>query len=55
MREFRVRRLYEVPNPEDGVRLLVDRLWPRGVSKEAAKMCGSKLADGFSARPEHGC
>ncbi|MER6466472.1 DUF488 domain-containing protein [Streptomyces sp. NPDC001288] len=32
----RVRRIYETPEPEDGVRVLVDRLWPRGVSKEDA-------------------
>ncbi|MEZ6043096.1 MAG: DUF488 family protein [Planctomycetaceae bacterium] len=38
MREFRVKRIYDAPSPEDGVRLLVDRLWPRGVSKEAARI-----------------
>ncbi|MFB7331047.1 DUF488 family protein [Streptomyces adustus] len=32
----RVRRVYETPQPEDGVRVLVDRLWPRGLSKDAA-------------------
>ncbi|MCG7209662.1 DUF488 domain-containing protein [Streptomyces arenae] len=32
----RVRRVYESPEPEDGLRVLVDRLWPRGVSKEDA-------------------
>ncbi len=32
----RVRRVYEDPVASDGVRVLVDRLWPRGVSKEAA-------------------
>ncbi|MHC3470033.1 DUF488 domain-containing protein [Streptomyces sp. 7R007] len=32
----RVRRVYEPPEPDDGVRVLVDRLWPRGVSKDAA-------------------
>ncbi|MEU7059497.1 DUF488 family protein [Streptomyces sp. NPDC046197] len=32
----RVRRIYEPPEPDDGVRVLVDRLWPRGVSKEDA-------------------
>ncbi|MCX5252358.1 DUF488 family protein [Streptomyces sp. NBC_00201] len=34
----RVRRVYEPPEPEDGVRVLVDRLWPRGLSKEAARV-----------------
>ncbi|MFG3660473.1 DUF488 domain-containing protein [Streptomyces sp. NPDC047706] len=32
----RVRRVQEPPEPEDGVRVLVDRLWPRGLTKEAA-------------------
>jgi uncharacterized protein YeaO (DUF488 family) len=32
----RVKRIYEPPEPADGYRLLVDRLWPRGVSREAA-------------------
>lgn len=34
----RVRRVHEPPEPADGVRVLVDRLWPRGVSKEAARV-----------------
>lgn len=34
----RVRRVYESPQPEDGVRVLVDRLWPRGLSKDAARV-----------------
>lgn len=38
MPEFRVRRIYDDPSPDDGVRLLVDRLWPRGVSKEDAQI-----------------
>ncbi|MGY6022906.1 DUF488 domain-containing protein [Streptomyces spinosirectus] len=32
----RVRRVYESPEADDGVRVLVDRLWPRGLSKDAA-------------------
>ncbi|MFF4258389.1 DUF488 domain-containing protein [Streptomyces sp. NPDC001663] len=32
----RIRRVYEPPEPDDGVRVLVDRLWPRGLSKDAA-------------------
>ena len=35
---FRVKRVYDDPSPEDGVRVLVDRLWPRGVSKERAQL-----------------
>ncbi|MCM3701459.1 DUF488 domain-containing protein [Paenibacillus macerans] len=31
-----VKRVYEAPAPGDGCRILVDRLWPRGVSKEQA-------------------
>ncbi|WP_328504468.1 DUF488 family protein [Streptomyces sp. NBC_00457] len=34
----RVRRVYDPPEPEDGVRVLVDRLWPRGLSKDAARV-----------------
>lgn len=30
---IKVRRIYEPPGKEDGFRVLVDRLWPRGVSK----------------------
>jgi uncharacterized protein YeaO (DUF488 family) len=33
---FRVRRVYDPPEPADGVRVLADRLWPRGLSKEVA-------------------
>ncbi len=36
--EIRVKRIYETPEPADGYRLLVDRLWPRGVSKESASL-----------------
>ncbi|WP_250404673.1 DUF488 domain-containing protein [Streptomyces cellostaticus] len=34
----RVRRIYEPPEADDGLRVLVDRLWPRGVSKDAARV-----------------
>lgn len=37
---FKVKRIYEEPDKEDGYRILVDRLWPRGVSKERAKLDG---------------
>lgn len=33
-----MKRAYEAASPEDGFRVLVDRLWPRGVSKEAAAL-----------------
>ena len=32
----RVRRVYDDPGPDDGIRVLVDRLWPRGVKKADA-------------------
>jgi uncharacterized protein YeaO (DUF488 family) len=34
----RVRRAYEEPEPGDGIRVLVDRLWPRGLSKARAAL-----------------
>ncbi|MEU8201553.1 DUF488 family protein [Streptosporangium sp. NPDC049046] len=36
--EVRVRRIYEEPEAEDGARVLVDRVWPRGLSKEKAHL-----------------
>ncbi|MET8798231.1 DUF488 family protein [Nocardia sp. NPDC004568] len=33
---FQVKRVYEAPAVEDGYRVLVDRLWPRGLAKAAA-------------------
>jgi uncharacterized protein YeaO (DUF488 family) len=33
---FRVKRIYEPASADDGFRVLVDRLWPRGVSKQKA-------------------
>jgi uncharacterized protein YeaO (DUF488 family) len=36
--DIRVRRIYEEPSPEDGARVLVDRVWPRGVRKDAARL-----------------
>ncbi|HUK12793.1 MAG TPA: DUF488 family protein [Thermoanaerobaculaceae bacterium] len=35
---IRVKRIYDGVADEDGARVLVDRLWPRGVSKEAARL-----------------
>jgi len=37
---IRLKRVYEVPEPGDGVRLLVERLWPRGMKKEALRLDG---------------
>ena len=33
---IRLKRAYEPPSEDDGLRILVERLWPRGVSKEEA-------------------
>ncbi len=35
---IRLKRAYEATSPDDGTRILVDRLWPRGVSKEEAAL-----------------
>jgi len=35
---IRIKRVYEKPAKEDGARVLVDRLWPRGMKKEAVKI-----------------
>ena len=36
--EIRVRRAYEAPSSADGARVLVDRVWPRGLRKDAARL-----------------
>jgi uncharacterized protein YeaO (DUF488 family) len=36
--DVNVRRIYEAPHVSDGTRILVDRLWPRGLSKEKAQL-----------------
>lgn len=38
--DIRVKRIYEPPYAGDGARVLVDRLWPRGLRKEAAALTG---------------
>jgi len=35
---LQIKRIYEAPSTEDGLRILVDRLWPRGISKERAQL-----------------
>ncbi|MDY6770333.1 MAG: DUF488 family protein [Candidatus Nanohaloarchaea archaeon] len=37
---LRTKRIYEDPESDDGERILVDRLWPRGVAKENAELDG---------------
>lgn len=34
MKTIKTKRVYEEPSETDGVRILTERLWPRGVSKE---------------------
>ena len=34
--EVRTKRIYSAPSQDDGLRVLVDRLWPRGIKKENA-------------------
>ena len=36
--QIRVRRVYDAPSPADGARVLVDRVWPRGLRKDAARL-----------------
>ena len=38
MADLRLKRAYDEPDPSDGFRVLVDRLWPRGLSKEDAHL-----------------
>ena len=36
--DVRVRRAYDEPEPDDGIRVLVDRIWPRGLTKDKARL-----------------
>jgi len=38
MGKIQIKRIYEPPAKSDGVRVLVDRLWPRGISKADAQL-----------------
>jgi uncharacterized protein YeaO (DUF488 family) len=38
MKTIRVKRIYAPPEPSDGTRILVDRLWPRGMARDAARI-----------------
>jgi uncharacterized protein YeaO (DUF488 family) len=48
----KLKRAYERPSPSDGVRILVDRLWPRGVRKASAALdrWAKELAPGAGLR-----
>lgn len=57
---MKIKRIYESPAPEDGYRVLIDRLWPRGISKMVAVIDewnkdiapSSELRNWFSHQPE---
>ena len=36
--KIKLKRIYDQPTPQDGVRVLVERLWPRGISKAQAQV-----------------
>lgn len=38
MARIAIKRAYDLPVPEDGLRVLVDRLWPRGLSRARSKI-----------------
>jgi len=37
---IRVKRIYDPPDPDDGARYLVERLWPRGMKRESVQIDG---------------
>ena len=37
---IKVKRVYDPPEPDDGLRFLVERLWPRGMTREKLQMDG---------------
>ncbi len=57
---IKIKRIYEEPERSDGTRILIDRLWPRGVSKEKAALDewmreiapSDKLRGWFGHKPE---
>lgn len=38
MTALRLKRIYQPPEPGDGTRILVDRLWPRGIARDKARI-----------------
>lgn len=52
--QVRVRRVYEPPEPSDGRRVLVDRLWPRGVAKGAVDEWAKAVAPSTELRRWYG-
>jgi uncharacterized protein YeaO (DUF488 family) len=37
-RDVRAKRIYEEPSPDDGYRVLIDHIWPRGISRDRARL-----------------
>jgi uncharacterized protein YeaO (DUF488 family) len=37
-KNIKIKRIYDMQGPKDGARILIDRLWPRGIKKEDAKI-----------------
>src|SRR5262249_61978638 len=52
--DVRVRRIYDPPEPADGHRVLVDRLWPRGVAKSAVHDWDKAVAPSTELRRWYG-
>lgn len=60
MHPLRIKRIHALPAPSDGYRILVDRLWPRGICRESARLDdwlkdaapSHALRVQFHARPE---
>ena len=61
MVEIRMKRVYDAISPSDGFRILVDKLWPRGIKKENAHFDlwekdlapSTELREWFHEAPEH--
>ena len=54
--DITIKRIYDEVSPDDGYRVLVDRLWPRGVTKDRAHLneWAKELAPSTQARIEFG-
>lgn len=60
---FQIKRIYEPASPDDGLRVLADRLWPRGLKKESAVLTSwmkevapsNELRTWFDHRPRALC
>ena len=52
--EVRVRRVYDPPEPAGGRRVLVDRLWPRGIAKSAVDEWDKAVAPSTELREWYG-